>query len=379
MDGAMHESMSEAQALSGPRYRVEPGDFYVEERPRFELSEDGDHDYLWVEKVGLTTEQVAAALARDLGMKVRDVGFAGRKDRWARTRQWFSVRDADGGRAKRPEGDGYEVLDVAKGRRKLRPGDLEGNLFVIRVRDVSPGEWRVVEGRVERLARLGFANRFGRQRFGHDGDNARSGRDILLGERRIKDRRRARFLIAALQAELFNLALDLRERAVHVDADGRRAVDQVVSGDLLVSHATGLCLRADGSEEQQELVDALELSPSGPMFGAKMMRPGGLTRQLESEALQQSRIDEHVWQGRKARFDVTGERRSLRCPVFGLSGRYVPLHESEPSAESGGSVVLEFELPAGSYATVLLEEAFAGLGLTEARGGTAKEGAKKRS
>ncbi len=360
-----------------PRYRCAVDDFYVEELALFELESSGEHRYYWIEKAGLTTEQVAKSLSRTLGVRLRDVGYAGRKDRWARTRQWFSVRCSQEDDSQVGGDEGFEVLEAAFGSRKLRLGDLEGNRFAIRIRDVTPAEWEVVAERLERLRRFGFANRFGRQRFGHDGDNAEAGLDILRGTSRVKDRRRARFLVAALQAELFNRVLALREENVAEDSGGRRAIDQVLDGDLLVARATGFCVRAGDLVEHQGLVDALELSPSGPLFGAKMMRPGGVMKRLEALALEELELDESSFRQLAGRVDVSGERRSLRCEVRGLQGR----HEEAvaTSAEGCGDVVLEFELPPGSYATVLLEEAFAGLGLEEARGGTAKEGARKRS
>lgn len=80
------------------RIRARPDDFVVEERPAFdpETRGAGDeaHEHFWVEieKRGENTEAVARALARAVGGREVDVGYAGRKDRHARTRQWFSLR-----------------------------------------------------------------------------------------------------------------------------------------------------------------------------------------------------------------------------------------------------------------------------------------------
>ena len=66
-------------------------DFVVEEVP-VQLPEGaGEHLWLWVEKRGENTEAVAKRLARAAGVKPVAVGYAGRKDRNALARQWFSV------------------------------------------------------------------------------------------------------------------------------------------------------------------------------------------------------------------------------------------------------------------------------------------------
>ena len=68
--------MSEA-----PRIRECPEDFIVEELPLYPCSGEGEHTFVWVEKRLRTTEQVARMLAREAGVRPRDVGYAGRKDR----------------------------------------------------------------------------------------------------------------------------------------------------------------------------------------------------------------------------------------------------------------------------------------------------------
>ena len=355
----------------------------MEELPLFDLDAEGDHDYLFVEKVGMTTDQVVDALAEAFGIARREIGYAGRKDRWARTRQWFSLRRERGRKTLQvPDlGDGIEILESGRGSQKLRLGDLAGNRFVLRVSAVSPAQWEQVSVRLETIDRAGFANRFGRQRFGHDQDNAQAGMRILVGETRVRNRRRARFLLSALQSLLFNRVVELRERRVPLDSEGRRAIDQVLDGDLLVSHGTGLCLRAVDPREQQQLADRMEMSASGPMFGSKMMRPGGLPRALESEVLHGLDLQEAQWRSSRGAVEMSGERRPLRCPVTSLESDYLGAGDGDLATGdvSRGIAVLRFELPPGSYATVLLTETFAGLGLRDARGGTANEGARKRS
>ena len=59
--------------------------FQVIEEPAYLPSGSGEHLYVDIEKEGLTTDQVAEALAKACGKRDRDIGYAGRKDRHAVT------------------------------------------------------------------------------------------------------------------------------------------------------------------------------------------------------------------------------------------------------------------------------------------------------
>ncbi|MBU2719223.1 tRNA pseudouridine(13) synthase TruD, partial [Acidithiobacillus ferridurans] len=71
--------------LLGAEMRQSPEDFQVTELLPFVPSGMGAHHWLVVEKRGLNTQDVAQRLARCAGVAVRDVGFAGLKDRQAVT------------------------------------------------------------------------------------------------------------------------------------------------------------------------------------------------------------------------------------------------------------------------------------------------------
>ena len=75
----------------GGVFKATPEDFEVEEIPAYEPTgePDSEHLFLWVEKRGRSTQDVAKALARHCGMQEKDVSWAGLKDRQAVTRQYL--------------------------------------------------------------------------------------------------------------------------------------------------------------------------------------------------------------------------------------------------------------------------------------------------
>lgn len=329
------------------RFRTRPEDFVVEEQLLYPPSAAGAYTLALVEKREMTTTQAASALARASGVARRNVGFAGRKDRYAVTRQWFSILGVPPSRL---EGRRFGDLRVVRAVRhwdRLRLGELLENRFWLRVRELGAEDRSGLEERRQRLLRIGFGNRFGDQRFGRDGDNARQGGAILRGESAVADRRHARFLISSLQSAVFNDLLDLRP-ALLAESDRDRAHAVVIEGDLVVDVRTGRLSEVAEPDAVAEAVAHGELSPTGLLFGTRASIAGGAVGELEREVLRRWRVPEPSdW---PLRIDVRGERRPLRALPHRL--------EIDPVDED---LVVEMALGPGVFATVALAELFPGI------------------
>jgi tRNA pseudouridine13 synthase len=311
-----------------------PEDFVVEEIPAYAPEGQGDHTFVWVEKRLRTTEEVARGLARAAGVPARDVGYAGRKDRFAVTRQYFSVPGLPLSAALDLELPGVRVLGGAPHRHKLRTGHLAGNRFDLRVRGVAAAERARAHVQAGRLVAVGLPNRFGPQRFGRDGDNAERARRLLGGKAAGTDRREARFLISALQAEVFNEALRRRELPV----------DRVELGDLARRTDSGGLFLVDDVEACNLRASRFEISATGPIFGTRAAQPGAAVAEREREALRACGVDPDDWRSPRG-IRMRGARRPVRARVLEL------VLQDEADA-----LRVRFELPAGSFASVLLEE-----------------------
>ena len=326
------------------RLRVEPEDFVVDEIPLYEPAGEGEHTFVRVRKRLLNTEEVAKALARAAGVNPRDVGYAGRKDRKAVTSQWFSVPGLDPRAALALKVSGVEILEATPHPHKLRTGQLRGNRFAIRIREVAPEERERTAAALEEMRKVGLPNRFGRQRFGRDGDNANQALAILQGASRLRDRRHVRFLLSALQSAVFNDVL--------ADRRGREgaSIDRLELGDIAWIHASRGQFLVEDLEREAPRAAAFEISPTGPIFGTKMVPPGGAVAEREEGVLEAWGVD-----ARELKLPpgirLRGTRRPLRvCP------------EGARAEFTGDGLWLHFTLPAGSYATVLVEELAAHVG-----------------
>jgi tRNA pseudouridine13 synthase len=315
-----------------------PETFLVEEIPAYLPSGEGPHTFLWVEKQGLTTVEAVKRLAAALGVADRDVGYAGMKDRHATTRQWLSVPAVEPAAALAVEVAGCRVHEARRHGNKLRTGHLRGNRFEVVLTEVVAGEAEVIEARLRALGREGLPNTYGAQRFGVAGDNVRAGLALLRGERRERDFRRRKLLLSAVQSEVFNRAL------------GRRAKSggllRVRAGDVLQKTASGGLFITEDPARDQARVDAGELVPTGPMPGSREVEPPleSEAGRLENEALAEVGVTraELAAVGR----DLPGARRPVLVRVT--------LEEPAIVVEDG-RMRLRFSLPAGSYATVVLQ------------------------
>jgi len=320
------------------RLRSTPEDFRVDEIPLYRPTGEGGHTFVLVEKRERTTEEVARDLARAAGVRPRDVGYAGRKDRAAVATQWFSVPGLAPDAARELALPGVRVLEAAAHPHKLRTGQLRGNRFCIVVRELAAEAVAGAQRRCEELVRVGMPNRFGEQRFGREGDNAEAGRRLLAGEPPGRDRRRARFLISALQAEVFNAVL----------AERGPDLVRLERGDVAVIHGSGALFVVEDPEREAARAAAFEISATGPIFGTRMLRPQGAVERRERAILTAHGVDvEKLSVPRGIR--LRGARRSLRVRPEDLA--------LEPLA---GGLRLRFTLAPGSYATVLVEELLAG-------------------
>ena len=311
-----------------------PEDFVVEEIPLFAPCGEGGHTFVRVEKRLCDTEGVARQLARHAGVPVREVGYAGRKDRVAVARQWLSVPGLEPERALGFEGRGFRVLEAVPHRHKLRTGQLRGNRFELRLRGVAAEQRARAEERLPELAQSGFANRFGPQRFGRGGGNAALGREILRSGRSGPDRRAARFLVSAYQAWLFNAFLARRGPPF----------DRLETGERAWKHDSGATFVVDDEVACSQRARAGEISPSGPLIGTRMPQPKGQPAERESRWLRGWGAPDPLVPPPGLR--LRGGRRPLRSFAADLSWHW----------EAAEVLLLGFTLAPGSYASVLAEE-----------------------
>ena len=314
--------------------RLFPEDFIVEETLTFEPSGNGEHVFLQVQKIGENTEFIARQLARFANVRQRDIGFAGLKDRNAITTQWFSVWLPKGDEPKWENfaTESTQVLTVTRHARKLKRGVLANNRFVITVKNWQGDKEETIE-RLNVLKKYGFPNYYGSQRFGHQGQNVQKAIEMFRGKKVGREQRS--LYLSAVRSFLFNEILATRIK--------QNCWNNGLEGDVLMidgSHSFFVC--EELNEEIRSRLAANLLHPTGVLFGTGVAK-------ISSEALA---LEQHVLQNFPEltagliAFNVENDRRALRINATNLTWEFL----------DSNTLILRFNLPAGSYATAMLRE-----------------------
>ena len=382
---------------TGGVFKAQEEDFVVEELPAYLPCGTGEHLFLLVEKQGLTTLDLVRRLARQCNIAERDIGYAGMKDARGMTRQWLSLpASAAQGRLSETN-DRFRILKTALHRNKLRIGHLRGNRFRILLREVEEQALPHAQAILCELAARGVPNRFGAQRFGALGNTHLIGRALLAGEfekaaqamfttgenirnprwkagaelfaagnfekalevlpetcrtersvvKALAQGKTPRAALLALPQRLLRLYISAWQSAIFDRVVEARldTLGQILAGDLAMKHANGACFAVSDPLQEQARADAWEISPTGPLPGAKKM----LWATEAAGAIEQKALagDKDLLESSAlpAGLRPLGERRALR----------VPLGEASAELVSDG-LQLTFTLPAGSYATCVVEE-----------------------
>ena len=405
-DPVPHRRMLDRPILAG-RIKLRDQDFIVDEQPLYEPKGEGEHLYLRVQKTGMTHTELVEVLKRHFGVPEEAIGAAGMKDRVAMTSQTVSVhlpgKGGDPGKAAGAlEHDQVNVVWADWHVNKLRRGHLAGNRFSIRIRDLDPLQAPAVWSAIRELESRGVPNHYGTQRFGYRRNTHRLGslliqekweelcQEILgtqgswfpahqrgkreafdrgdldaaargWGRRDIAERKIAgalsrgaspkeairtvsrhmrSFWVSALHSSIFNDLLEQRLAA--------GTIDTCEPGDVLFRHETRKSfLVEDASPELRQEVKEFKVSPAGPIIGPGMPQAAGDVLKRERSAFQAVGMNEGTLDD--SEFDFQGTRRPYRIKLG---------HAELDSGfdDHGPYIRVAFDLPRGSYATVVLRE-----------------------
>jgi tRNA pseudouridine13 synthase len=323
------------------QFRSAPRDFIVHENLGFKPAGDGEHCLIHIEKIGQNTHWVAEQLALLLKLDKKAVGYCGRKDRHAVTRQWLSIYDPhrnidfsdDVGN--NMDIEGVQLLETTRHSHKLRPGDHQSNHFCIRLRDVkqrSPIEIssdtnseknsevesyqllddsqkpQIISEIIQRFT-SGIPNYFGSQRFGREGNNLVVAAN-WFENKRLPPRKQKSIIMSAARSYLFNKVLAARIE--------QNCWASAIDGDILINDC-----------------------PTAPLWGRGRLTSQTQALELETKALEGL----SVWCHGLEHCGLTQERRSTVLYPANFSVNV-----------ENDDLVIVFDLTSGAFATSILAE-----------------------
>ena len=321
--------------------KLKPEDFQVDEIPLMSPKGEGEHIYLHIKKREVNTHWVARLLAEKFGVKEHDVSYAGQKDRYAVTTQWFSIYapKVEMELESRPFPDeDIEILVQTRHSKKLRRGDLLGNRFNIVLRDIKTSEnsddlqndgnanlQQTIEDNLQKIKLNGVPNYFGLQRFGRGGGNMDQALAMLTGQRREKNRQKKSMYLSAARSYIFNEVLSAR----------------------IAQGLWGKSLGGDIDISANQTQDANKAT--APMWGR-----GRLNSQTETLVLEQEISEplQDLCNGME-HAGLNQERREIVSSIENLQWQWLAKNSEE---DSSAALNISFALASGHYATSVLQE-----------------------
>ena len=356
-----HWSRLYGESLGSATLKQELHDFVVEEQLGFEPSGAGEHIFLWLEKSNLNTAFVAESIAKFSKLHLRDITYAGRKDKFALTRQWFGVHIAN---KQEPNWDEFElegakILSVTRNDRKLRVGVLKGNRFDLVLRNIithpdgsSNVDRSALEHRLEQIKTHGAPNYYGSQRFGeirlssNDSDdntspNKLQGGNLALAEKliageAIRNRNKRSMAISALRSWLFNELIHARI--------SQHKFHQPILGDALQLSGSNSFFVYENTTEESEILQRLaanDINITAPLWGDGKLHSAGDAKALELACTTQS---PEIMQTLNS-LGLKQERRAIRIIPQDFHWKI-----------QDNTLLLSFSLPSGCFATSIVRE-----------------------
>ena len=302
-------------------------DFIVTELP-IRFKGHGNFIVFKIEKSNMDTWELIDRLTKYLGIYSNEIGYAGLKDKRATTSQYISIPKKYSKEMKAFRSSKIKILDSVLHNQKLNIGDLEGNRFKINLHDVEVEELNQIQKIIKQISKKGMPNYFGYQRFGKDVDeNFQRAKDIVYGETIIKDKKLSKMLISSYQSTFFNQWLTNR---LKLDENDFKLLD----GDIFNEFKRDklFTAKAINSQIQKDFISQ-KISPTGLLPGRKVFRSINEARVLEEK------YDDMYIQEKGYRREAIVFPKDITCKY-----------------NSGEKMcTLEFSLPKGSYATVLIE------------------------
>jgi tRNA pseudouridine13 synthase len=280
-------------------------DFIVEELP-IKFSNSGNFMVLKIQKEYTSTWDLIHHISNKLNIKQNTIGYAGLKDKNSTSIQYISIPIGKSRDFKDINSKLIKVLQTYQHNKQLQLGDLVANRFSITLKDVEQDDIVQIYRAISQIQKNGMPNYFGYQRFGED-TTFQKCKELVYGELSYPDKKLERLLINAYQSYFFNAWLNKR---ILLSKERNKNKLLQLDGDILNNNII-----------------------TGLLPGRKVKRATKEAREIEKEF-------DDMFMHQK------GSRRDAWIFPKNISNKYI---------EDKKWLVLNFDMPKSSYATVFIE------------------------
>ncbi|MDX4057534.1 tRNA pseudouridine(13) synthase TruD [Aliarcobacter skirrowii] len=302
-------------------------DFIVEEEP-IEFSGFGNFLILKIVKQNCDTWELIDKVAKHLRVFSNEIGYAGLKDKNATTTQYISIPKKYQKDIKNYKSKKIEIFEIGLHNKKLNIGDLKGNRFKINLKDVELEELYTIDKVLKDISKFGMPNYFGFQRFGKEvEENLEKAKQLLFDDYKVKDKKVAKMLISAYQSTYFNAWLVERLKL-------NKSEFKLLNGDIFYDIESSKLFTPKAINEKiiNDFKDK-KITPTG-------LLPGNDVFKARDEAL---------------KIEQKYDNSDIREKGYRREAIVFPEILSIKYNKEKREALLDFILPKGSYATVLIE------------------------
>ncbi|MBD3248492.1 tRNA pseudouridine(13) synthase TruD [Candidatus Woesearchaeota archaeon] len=308
-----------------------PEDFIVKEIPKFELDDGGEYAYFMLIKKDYTTIKALQTISSKLNIPLKNIGFAGNKDKRAVTEQMISIRHIKPERIEKLNLKDITLKYIGQGSRPISLGDLKGNKFMITIRDLDSKKIRLRNPK-------NIINYFGPQRFSRN--NAEIGKSLVKKNFKkaveLMDNKEVRYYVEDNPGDyvgaLRKLPLKTRKIFIHAYQSyiWNKTVDEY--SKTMPYKNESIPIMGFGTE--------IKNKDLRPMIRKIMMQQGITQRDFIIK-----QMPELSEEGSERNMYITPEN-------------FTAVPDKDELNKDRYKAILEFSLPKGSYATVIIEHIF---------------------
>ncbi|MFA7298276.1 MAG: tRNA pseudouridine(13) synthase TruD [Candidatus Absconditabacterales bacterium] len=351
-------------------FKLKSQDFVVTEELPFILSGKGDVFFVLFEKRNLNTMDVVNHICSVRNIPRLTLGIAGLKDKKAITRQRICIYRSALKKIGGERGFTDTISEVATVLKTGWHTDPIGmtvpikNGFYIKLRankNLSVKERDISNKKILSLFKKGFPNLFGSQRFGVSGINPKQGSDLLQGKSKIRDKKDIIFKIQSYGSKIFN---------EYVNSRTKKGL-QILDGDLIIDTEnykknifgiyqakTDTVKFFDDSKKNEQFFHYPNITKEEVPFNKETMVITGpvpgynlLLAPKESAAGNKEKglLDKNNINEKTLKLCIQYKIFGIRRPIW-VFPQKVSVHFQ------GDDILLNFTLPGGSYASIMIDQ-----------------------
>ncbi|MBI5328792.1 MAG: tRNA pseudouridine(13) synthase TruD [Deltaproteobacteria bacterium] len=382
------------------KLKVKPEDFIVEEKADLKLHKGGDYKVYLLTKRGFNTVDLLLRLSKKLDMPFSNFSYGGKKDRHALTTQYITIKDKG---IFDTEEDSFNLRYVGDMQKPMGPELIKGNGFKIVIRDLDEKEALRVKSEIGLVKEHGFINYFDDQRFGSfDREQGFIGEKIIQNHHNIalkiyltsihpedkkaeKERKRFfannwgrwdeclkmaktsfekrafRMLLRREKNPFLNsiLMIPKEELSLFFSAFQSYLWNKLAERLLKTYHSDGTLLKYKGAYWEYLFYRSLHKNNSGyltelilPTASQNAKMPDEFTENLYAEILNEHKLQMVCFNLRKIKtaFFKSSPRSLIIIPLI-----HAGEIEDDELYSGRKKLCLDFELPRGSYGTMLIK------------------------